>query len=239
MSIKLHHALEVSEGDNVTVKRLMPVHGMRNFDPFVLWDHFDIAGGGFPDHPHRGFEAITYLFSGGMRHKDNLGNEGTIHAGGAQRFTAGHGIVHSEFPDGSAHGIQLWVNLPKRLKRIAPEYQQLQGGDIPEQQESGSMIRTIVGARSPLRLHTSVQYLDMQLAAGAKTRRILPEDYRGLIYVVQGSGIVNGQDIGAGMAAYFDAETDITLSSQTGGRFMLAAGMPHGEPIVQHGPFVD
>jgi len=237
--IRIQQAITVPEGDGVTVKRLMPVHGMRNFDPFVLWDHFDIESGGFPDHPHRGFEAITYLFAGGMRHKDNLGNEGTIHAGGAQRFTAGRGIVHSEFPDGHAAGIQIWINLPKRLKQIEPEYQQLQADDIPEQEDDGAVTRTIVGEGSPLRLHTSVQYLDIQLATGTQIRRKLPADYRGLVYAVEGSGIVNGQDIRTGMAAYFEAEMNIILSSQTGGRFMLAAGIPHDEPIVQHGPFVD
>ncbi len=237
--IRIQQTITVPEGDGVTVKRLMPVHGMRNFDPFVLWDHFDIKSGGFPDHPHRGFEAITYLFAGGMRHKDNLGNEGTIHAGGAQRFTAGRGIVHSEFPDSHAAGIQLWINLPKRLKQIEPGYQQLQADDIPEQEEDGTVIRTIVGEGSPLRLHTSVQYLDIQLAAGTQIRRKIPADYKGLVYTVEGSGTINGQDLRAGMAVYFEAETDITLSSQTSGRFMLAAGTPHGEPIVQHGPFVD
>ncbi len=239
MSITIHPAISVPEGDGVIVKRLMPVHGMRNFDPFVLWDHFDIKSGGFPDHPHRGFEAITYLFSGGMRHKDNLGNEGTIHAGGAQCFTAGRGIVHSEFPDGHAAGIQLWINLPKRLKQIEPDYQQLQADDIPEQEEDGAVIRTIVGEGSPLRLHTPVQYLDLQLGSGTKNRRKLPANYRGLVYAVEGNGTVTGQDIRAGMAAYFASGTDITLSSQTGGRFMLAAGAPYSEPIVQHGPFVD
>jgi len=237
--IRIQQATTVPEGDGVTVKRLMPIHGMRNFDPFVLWDHFDIGSGGFPDHPHRGFEAITYLFAGGMRHKDNLGNEGTIHAGGAQRFTAGRGIVHSEFPDGHAAGIQLWINLPKRLKQIEPDYQQLQVDDIPEQEDDGAVTRTIVGEGSPLHLHTSVQYLDIQLGSGTQIQRKLPADYRGFIYAVEGRGTVNGQDLRAGMAAYFESGMDITLSSQAAGRFMLAAGAPHGEPIVQHGPFVD
>ncbi|RMH38120.1 MAG: pirin family protein, partial [Gammaproteobacteria bacterium] len=120
--IAIHFGQLVPEGDGVTVQRLMPVPGLRHFDPFVLWDHFDIAGGGFPPHPHRGFEAITWLFSGAMHHKDNLGNAGTIHAGGAQRFTAGRGITHSEMPESAAAGIQLWINLPQRLKSIEPDY---------------------------------------------------------------------------------------------------------------------
>ncbi len=159
MSVTIHSAINVPEGDGVTVKRLMPVHGLRNFDPFVLWDHFDISGGGFPDHPHRGFEAITYLFDGGMNHTDNLGNKGVVHAGGAQRFTAGRGMVHSEFPDGRAHGIQLWINLPKRLKSIAPAYQQVQADMIPEIQQDGVTIRTIAGKSSRLSLTRAVASL--------------------------------------------------------------------------------
>jgi len=158
MSITIQTAITVPEGDGVTVNRLMPVHALRNYDPFVLWDHFDISGGGFPDHPHRGFEAITYLFDGGMNHADNLGNKGIVYAGGAQRFTAGSGMVHSEFPDGRAHGIQLWINLPKRLKGIEPDYQQIQADMIPESNDAGVSIRTIVGGAGAITLHTEVEH---------------------------------------------------------------------------------
>lgn len=131
MSIELYQVKEVAEGDGVDVKRLFPVPGRMNFDPFVLWDHFDILPGkGFPDHPHRGFEAITYMFSGGMNHQDNLGNASFVESGGAQRFTAGSGIVHSEMPaeTGRSNGIQLWINLPKRLKTLPASYQQVDDG---------------------------------------------------------------------------------------------------------------
>jgi len=169
--INIHQVVTVPEGDGITVKRLMPSQGLRNYDPFVLWDHFDISGGGFPDHPHRGFEAITYLFDGGMNHADSLGNKGIIHAGGAQRFTAGSGMVHSEFPDGRAHGIQLWINLPKRLKSIAPTYQQLEADMIPVNHDNGISIRTIVGGSGVITLHTEVEYLDVDMAAGTELRR--------------------------------------------------------------------
>lgn len=237
--MRIQQALTVPEGDGVTVKRLMPVHGMLNHDPFVLWDHFDLSGGGFPDHPHRGFEAITYLFAGGMNHADNLGNRGTVHAGGAQRFTAGRGLVHSEFPDGHAAGIQLWINLPARLKKLAPDYQQLQAGELPEHEEQGAHIRTIVGEASPLRLHTPVEYLDIRLDAGSTFTRPIPGGYRGFIYVVEGAITADGRQAAAGQALLVENTPTLALSAPDGARLMWCFGKPHHEPIRQHGPYVD
>ncbi|OIO75114.1 MAG: hypothetical protein AUJ57_00695 [Zetaproteobacteria bacterium CG1_02_53_45] len=239
MSIRIVQSISVPEGDGVIVKRLMPVANLRNFDPFVLWDHFDISGGGFPDHPHRGFEAITYLFEGGMKHADNLGNAGTIHGGGAQRFTAGRGMVHSEFPDGRAHGIQLWINLPQRLKSIAPAYRQLQGNEIHESCSDGIRQRTIVGHGSALTLHTDVEYVDIQLQPGAICKQDITAGMRGLIYAVAGKLTLNGSVLEAGQAAFVENEPDIELASGQGARVMWCFGKPHGEPIYQHGPFVD
>ncbi len=232
-------AVEVPEGDGVTVRRLMPVAGRLSFDPFVLWDHFDIAGGGFPDHPHRGFEAITYLFDGGMRHADDLGNRGTVGAGGAQRFTAGRGIVHSEFPDGRAHGVQLWINLPQRLKGLDPDYQQLQATELPEEEGDGVVVRTIVGDGSPLTLHTEVTYLDLRLAAGGRFFRAVPEGHRGLLYGVGGEAEVEGQRLGAGDACFVEAVDGLTITTTAGAHLLWCVGRPHGEPIHQHGPYVD
>jgi len=232
-------AVEVPEGDGVTVRRLMPVAGRLNFDPFVLWDHFDIAGGGFPDHPHRGFEAITYLFDGGMRHADNLGNRGTVGPGGAQRFTAGSGIVHSELPDGHAHGVQLWINLPQRLKAIDPDYQQLQAAGLPEEEGDGVVVRTIVGTGSPLTLHTEVTYLDLRFTAGGRLSRPIPAGHRGLVYAVGGETEVERRRIGAGDACFVDGADGLTITSDAGARLLWVFGRPHGEPIRQHGPYVD
>ncbi|MFQ5582753.1 MAG: pirin family protein [Mariprofundaceae bacterium] len=237
--IRIQKAMEVPEGDGVTVKRLMPVHGLRNFDPFVLWDHFDIKQGGFPDHPHRGFEAITYLFDGGMRHTDNLGNNGTIHAGGAQRFTAGSGIVHSEIPDGHAAGIQLWINLPKSLKSTPPDYQQVEAGDIPEHSDNDVITRSIVGESGPIKLHTPVEYHDIAMPAGTTLAKDIPADYHGLVYLVEGEAEVDGMPLNAGEAAYAEDEDSLTIVTDSGCRAMWCFGKPHGEPIVQHGPFVD
>jgi len=239
MSIQLHTALQVPEGDNITVKRLMPVGGLRNFDPFVLWDHFDIASGGFPPHPHRGFEAITWMFSGGMQHKDNLGNEGTVHAGGAQRFTAGRGITHSEMPDGHAAGIQLWINLPQRLKRIDADYQQVEADAVPHEEADGVSLLHIVGEHGAIELHTDVEYLEISLAAGSSMQRDIAEGWRGIIYIVEGAIEVGGVVAEAAQALLVENETVLDLTSQNGARLMWCFGAPHFEPIHQHGPYVD
>ena len=239
MSICRHHALDVAEGDGVTLRRLMPIHGMRNFDPFVLWDHFDISGGGFPDHPHRGFEAITYLFDGGMNHADNLGHRGTVYGGGAQRFTAGSGIIHSEMPDGHAHGIQLWINLPRRLKRIDAEYQQVDGSEIPETEDGSARIRHIVGRDGPIQLHTEVEYLDVKLPAGVAWRRQIEPAWRGIVYVIKGSIRCSEGWIKQGGVWVVDGEQAVSLEAQSDARLMWCFGCPHHEPIHQHGPFVD
>ncbi len=245
MSISIVSAMNVPEGDGVTVKRLMPVAGRMNFDPFVLWDHFDIAKGGFPPHPHRGFEAITWMFAGGMQHKDNLGNEGTVHAGGAQRFTAGRGITHSEMPDGHAAGIQLWINLPQRLKRIDAEYQQVDADAVPREETGGVSLLHIVGYRGSVRLHTDVEYLEVSLAAGSRMQRNIDDGWRGIIYVVEGEATLRTEDdspaqpLVAGDAALVEKETTLSLHSRDGAKLMWCFGAPHHEPIHQHGPFVD
>lgn len=237
MSMVTHHATTVPEGDGVEVKRLMPVAGLRNFDPFVLWDHFDITGGGFPNHPHRGFEAITYMFEGGMQHTDNLGNRGTVHGVGAQRFTAGKGMVHSEMPDGRAVGIQLWVNLPKRLKGIEPAYQQVDS--IPESGGEGVLIRIIVGEGGSIQLKTDIEYLDVSLASRAYWKKSIHAGFRGFIYVVEGCVQIGGEEVSSGSASYIEDTSDVTIEAHEAARLMWCFGKPHGEPICQNGPFVD
>ena len=152
--MKKVQAFETMEGEGALVYRLMPVAGLRNLDPFVLFDHFVLqAGMGFPTHPHRGFEGITYLLSGSMQHKDNLGNDQTIQAGGAQRFTAGSGIFHSEMPSETeiTEGIQLWVNLPQKLKTLDPDYQQVDKQEIiVDFPETGVQRRTLVGNKGKI-----------------------------------------------------------------------------------------
>ena len=232
-------ALIVPEGNGVVVNRLMPVHGLMNFDPFVLMDHFDIEGGGFPDHPHRGFEAITYMLGGGMQHVDNLGNTSTVHAGGLQRFTAGKGIVHSEMPEGQAQGIQLWINLPKRLKQMPPSYQQVDAKDIPEETNDGVVVRTVVGQGSPTQLNTKVLYLDVTIKQGSVYQRFIDELMRGFVYVLEGEVSLNQESLAENEAMFFDVGETLSLLGKANSRVLICFGQPHGEPIHQHGPYVD
>lgn len=240
------------EGDNVIVKRLFPVAGLRNHDPFVLWDHFEIAAGsGFPAHPHRGFEAITYLFSGQMAHEDNLGNNSIVGPGGAQRFTAGKGIVHSEMPVGekTTCGIQLWINLPRRLKNIEPEYQDASAEEITKNElldRNGRklFIRNIVGGENgPIQLKTPVVYFELVMEADSTYQWSPPDDYSGLVYIVNGFVTINGVQLEPGDSLRIEKNKmqpgDLIFSCRENSKLMVCFGKPHGEPILQRGTFVD
>lgn len=238
----IRNAVETQEGDGVAVRRLMPIAGFRNYDPFVLWDDFSIgAGHGFPDHPHRGFEAITYLFTGSIRHEDNLGNRSTVHSGGAQRFTAGRGLVHSEMPgtSGINRGIQLWINLPKRLKAIDPEYQQVDNDEFPIVDIDHGQQKIIVGEKSPLKLRTPVRYYDIQLNHDGRYRDMLAANERGLIYIVDGTAQLGNTALTTGQAIFLEHGETLEIATHNGCRLMACYGTPHGEPIFQNGPFVD
>ncbi len=232
-------AITVPEGDGVVVKRLMPVHGLLNFDPFVLMDHFNIEGGGFPDHPHRGFEAMTYMLDGGMQHADNLGNKSTVTAGGLQRFTAGKGIIHSEMPSGKAHGIQLWINLPKRLKQMQPSYQQVDAADVHVDSNDGVTVRTVVGEGSPTQLKTEVLYLDISLKSESLYQQSIPKGSRGFVYILEGEVKLNHEMLQASEAGFFDSAETLSFMASQDSRVIVCFGKPHGEPIHQHGPYVD
>lgn len=242
-SLHVTDALLMQEGDGAEVQRLFPVpRRMMNYDPFVLWDHFTIApGNGFPTHPHRGFEAITYMFTGSMQHKDNLGNHSTVTGGGAQRFTAGRGIEHSEMPaaEGSSSGIQLWINLPQRLKQVEPDYQQVDNEAIPEMAVEDAQVRVIVGETSPMRIRTDIRYYDISLPAGGHYTSTVADGFRGLLYLVDGAIEINGKQLNTGQALFFDKVSELAMTGVEDSRFMLAMGAPHGEPIRQWGPFVD
>ena len=213
-----------------------------NHDPFVLWDHFFLEQGcGFPTHPHRGFEAITYLFEGAIAHQDNIGNASTVTAGGAQCFTAGRGIKHSEMPaeTGLTTGIQLWINLPKRLKQIEPAYQQINASEIPEQILDGHRIRQIVGSDSPLYLHTNIEYLDIHMKTKKPYTYIPATGHSGLIYIVEGEVLVNSDSLISGQALLFENIAQLQIQASSTSRIMIASGLPHSEPIRQYGPYVD
>jgi redox-sensitive bicupin YhaK (pirin superfamily) len=238
----VRRAVEMKEGAGVDVKRLMPVPGWQNYDPFVFWDHFAISPEtGFPEHSHRGFEVVTYVYAGALRHEDNIGNRSTVTAGGAQRFTAGQGISHSELPvgRGTIRGIQLWVNLPQRLKTIAPDYQQVDADQFPRRSIPGGSVIEIAGKGSPLRLHTPVVYLAVQLEPGVVHRERVPEGYRGFIYVLDGSAAVNGRGLDAGEACFMENPGEVQVEGWQESQLMFCFGRPHGEPIHQNGPNVD
>ncbi|MDH5423449.1 MAG: pirin family protein [Gammaproteobacteria bacterium] len=242
MRTQIRDVTVVPEGDGVDVKRLMPLREFMNFDPFVMWDHFNIGPGrGFPDHPHRGFEAITYIFAGGMNHKDNLGNESFVTAGGAQRFTAGSGMVHSEMPaeSGETNGIQLWINLPKRLKQTEPGYQQVDAAEFPLLDIDGGQVKIVVGENSPLKLKTNVIYQHLKLDKGANYKLTLEPAMRGLVYLMDGCIIVNQEKLKSDQAWFAEDPGSLNIQAEENSQFMICMGLPHAEPIRQYGPFVD
>ena len=242
MALNIRNVTVVPEGDGVDVKRLFPLREFMNFDPFVMWDHFNIGPGrGFPDHPHRGFEAITYMFDGGMNHKDNLGNESFVTPGGAQRFTAGSGMVHSEMPaeEGETNGIQLWINLPKRLKQIEPDYQQVEAEEFPVKNIDGGQVKILVGEGSPLKLKTEVIYQHIKLDDQASYTLSLNQGMRGLVYILKGCVTVNQQAVKADQALFVEDVTELSFKAEESSQFMICMGIPHGEPIRQYGPYVD
>ncbi len=242
-SSKILSARETMEGKDAKVKRLFPIRSsLMNYDPFVLWDHFEIAPGmGFPEHPHRGFEAITYLFSGGVEHKDNLNNQSTVYAGGAQRFTAGRGIVHSEMPieNVTSTGIQLWINLPQKLKQINPSYQQVDSENMTEKNDEGVRIKTIVDDDKGISLHTSVQFLNVIYEKDTQHTFDILHNHRGFVYVVDGAVIVDGMEIYSSNAYLFEKIEKLEVKGNENTHLMLVSGVPHNEPIYQHGTFVD
>ena len=243
MIIKIN-AQETFEGDGVVVNRLFPVAQQRNFDPFVLWDHFNIATDqGFPDHPHRGFEAITYMLDGGMHHQDDLGNDSFVSKGGAQVFCAGRGIVHSEMPSGKSPsvGIQLWVNLPKKLKKIDPSYQEALAKDLPVTTFQSGSYRTIVGAGSMIKLQTSITYQHFQLAKNGYYQLSIDQSLYAVIYILQGSLVVGEHQLDATQALLINSkkQQDFLIEARVDSEFMFCSGEPHQEPIYQHGPYID
>jgi redox-sensitive bicupin YhaK (pirin superfamily) len=240
--IFIRPAASGAEGDGAEVSRLFPIRNFMNFDPFVLWDEFSIRpGAGFPDHPHRGFEGVTYLIKGSINHTDNLGNNSTVHKGGIQRFTAGRGIIHSEMPSASneTKGIQLWVNLPAELKKLAPDYQQVDADQIRVVTIPGGRVRLLSGEDSSLKLHTKVIYQDVELLANHQYFLDIDPDMRGFIYVLSGQLSVEKETVNKAESCFIENHDHVEVKANTDARFMLCFGVPHNQPINQHGSFVD
>lgn len=244
-----------SDGAGVKLTRVLTQHLQRRLDPFLMLDAFgadnpDDYIGGFPDHPHRGFETVTYMIAGRMRHRDSAGHEGLLQSGGVQWMNAGSGIVHSELPEqqeGRMEGFQLWLNLPGPDKMSAPWYRDIQSAEIPEfVTAEGVKARVIAGvshgvAGAVQRATTSPLYLDLHLPAGSAFIQALPPEFNAFAYVYRGQVDISGRDVPQQRMAILkntSASDGVVLSAKETARVLLVAGKPLDEPIVQYGPFV-
>lgn len=228
----------------------------RRLDPFLMLDAFgtdnpDDYIAGFPDHPHRGFETITYMLNGRMRHRDSAGHEGLISDGGVQWMTAGRGVIHSETPEqnaGRMAGFQLWLNLAAKDKMREPWYRDITSAEVPEFEREGVKARVIAGASQGVegavqRDHTEPLYLDLHFAPGAAFEQLLPSDFNAFVYVYEGAlKFETGCQVLSGRMAILANTAGSDGVRLTAGdsvtKALLIAGRPLGEPIAQYGPFV-
>jgi redox-sensitive bicupin YhaK (pirin superfamily) len=241
-----------TEGGGFIVRRPVPTSGLPHLDPFMLIDEMgpvSYAPGravGAPDHPHRGFETVSYILEGSLEHADSAGHRGRLGPGDVQWMTAGAGIVHSELPSkelmekgGRMHGFQIWVNLPARLKMTRPRYQEVPAEKIPAAERDGARVKVIageaLGVRAVIETHTPIIYQDWTLDGGDVT---LPVDaaQRVLVYVFQGAVKVGETDVNDGQLALVGDGDAVRLRGQ--GRLLLLGGVPHKEPVARYGPFV-
>ncbi|MBL8097961.1 MAG: pirin family protein [Anaerolineales bacterium] len=253
----ISHIIEpnlVIEGAGVLLRRSFGPHITNKFDPFLLFDHFSfnnpIEGPikGFPTHPHRGIETVTYMLEGTVRHRDSLGNMGTIAEGDVQWMTSGRGILHEEMPQRSANGnnlgFQLWVNLPSAQKMSQPRYQEISAGTIPIIEKDGVKIRLVAGEIDGIRgpvteIAASPLYMDVELSAGSRFMVNVPSGHTTLAYVFEGTGEFADQVVESVSMVVFQNDGDqIEVKSEAGVRFMLISGEPFKEPIFPYGPFV-
>ncbi|KAF7069315.1 hypothetical protein CFC21_074965 [Triticum aestivum] len=243
-------SLSQSEGDGATVRRSIGRHELRNLDPFLLLDEFSVSKpAGFPDHPHRGFETVTYMLDGAFTHQDFSGRKGTIRTGDVQWMTAGSGIVHSEMPaaDGVQKGLQLWINLASKDKMIEPRYQELESKDISQAEKDGVAVRIIAGeafgVRSPVYTRTPTMYMDFTMQPGSQLHQPIPEGWNAFVYVIEGEGVFGKENAAPASTHHclvLGAGDGLSVWNRSGAplRFTLAAGQPLNEPVVQQGPFV-
>jgi len=248
------------EGAGFIVRRPLPAPGLSALDPFLLIDELgpvEYKPGeavGAPDHPHRGFETVTYVLEGEVIHEDSAGHRGSIKPGGVQWMTAGGGIVHSETPSasvleqgGRAHGFQIWVNLPARLKMTRPRYQELGAEQIPAAKTPDGLARVKIiagaalGVSAAIATHTPIVYQDWSLEPGADVTVALDSAQRALVYVFQGSARVgdDSTEVQDGQLAVLGEGDAVRLrGSADSARLLLLAGVPLGEPVARYGPFV-
>ncbi|HJQ22398.1 MAG TPA: pirin family protein [Blastocatellia bacterium] len=257
-------SMETLEGEGFLVHRPFPTAVLTDFDPFLLLDEMgpkDLAPGeakGAPDHPHRGFETVTYMLEGRMEHKDSQGNAGRLTPGDVQWMTAGAGVVHSEMPErdfastgGRLHGFQLWVNLLRRDKMTRPRYQEIPAARIPTAETADGRVTVKViagealGTRAVIETRTPIIYLHFTLQPGARIAQPLPAEYNGFAYVVAGAGRFGADAERAvrGQMVVFSRDGDEVLIENAADAtaplsVLLIAGVPLGEPVARYGPFV-
>jgi len=256
---KVLKAQAMMEGAGVLIRRTIGGPKLDYFDPFLLLDEFksDKPGDymeGFPDHPHRGFETVTYMLKGVMQHKDHKGNSGTLNPGSVQWMTAGKGIIHSEMPqqkEGLMHGYQMWVNLPAKDKMIPPRYQDFQEDKIPiVKLDNGVCIKVMAGESNGVKgavtgISTAPTYLDITIPPSTSFSHPVTEGHNAFCYVIEGEGTFGPkgkeQKVGPSSNILLEKEgnqVDVSTDSSNSVRFLLAAAKPLNEPMSRHGPFV-
>jgi len=252
---RLIEGVATSDGAGVKLTRVLTGKLQRRLDPFLMLDAFgsdnpDDYIAGFPDHPHRGFETVTYMLSGRMRHRDSAGHEGLLENGGVQWMSAGCGVIHSELPEqveGVMEGFQLWLNLPAANKMGAPWYRDFPSAAIPEYvTPDGITVRVIAGSSNGVagavtREITEPLYLDVHLPAGAAFSTALPATHNAFIYVYRGRVSIGDNQVEAQRMGILSNATEadgVTIKAAQEARLILVAGKPINEPIVQYGPFV-
>lgn len=244
----------VIEGAGVLLRRSISPRAANEFDPFLLFDHFafndPIEGPirGFPMHPHRGIETVTYMLEGSTFHRDSLGNSGLIGPGDVQWMTSGRGILHEEMPrrgpDGTIYGFQLWVNLPARLKMTAPAYQEVSASSIPSMELDGVQVRVVAGTAQgvtgPVKeIAAEPLYLEAQMAPDREFIQPLPAEHTALVYLFEGEALIGDQAVAAVRMLRLGTGDGVRIRTRDrSARFMLFAGAPFKEPIVPYGPFV-
>ena len=258
------NSIETLEGGGFLVRRPFPKASFSDFDPFLLLDEMgpmEVAPGeakGAPDHPHRGFETVTYMLSGEMEHRDSAGHAGRLRSGDVQWMTAGAGVVHAEMPSeefqhsgGRMHGFQLWVNLPRVEKMTKPRYQEIPNSRIPKATSSDGLVTVSVlageamGQQAVIETRTPIIYLHYRIKPGGVVTQRVPRDYNGFAYVVEGEGLFGrlAERGGDGQMVLFAPDGDeVRLENPSAARttldVLLIAGVPLNEPIARYGPFV-
>ncbi|MFT5451256.1 MAG: redox-sensitive bicupin YhaK (pirin superfamily) [Enterobacterales bacterium] len=258
--LRVQSAKAVTDGDGVNINRSVASRALHRFDPFLLLDEIvsdDAADyiGGFPEHPHRGFETVTYMLEGSMKHRDHMGNEGLLESGGVQWMSAGSGVLHSEMPqqvEGRFHGFQVWINLPAAEKMKAPVYREYSARQIPSIDfADNSQVTVIAGdltlnnktVSGPINdVSTNPDYFDISIQKNETLKLAIDKNKRVLLYVYEGSLIILSneieQQLDSQQLGELDSADNITIAASSDAKFLLLAAVPINEPVVNWGPFV-